>query len=128
MAWQLLSFSQDAYVRFFPLVESSIVVVAERSGCDLFGEHQVDKFVLRIGINVADFPGGNIGLESGLLRKFKSQPRKEELREKMTRGRPRIFKGDDLSPKIFQASHFAVSFCENHGVVVRHASFPTPQE
>src|SRR5262245_9637466 len=83
MAWQLLSFSQDAYVRLFRLAESGIVVVAERTGGDLFGEHQVDEFVLRVGKNVTDFPGGNIGLDSALLRKLKSQPRKEELRKKM---------------------------------------------
>src|SRR5262249_9191241 len=83
MARQLLSFSQDAYVRLFRLAESGIVVVAKRSSCHLFGENQVDEFVLRIGKNVTDFPGRNVRFDSGLLRKFKSQPRKEELRKKM---------------------------------------------
>src|SRR5262249_30137406 len=83
MAWQLLSFSQDAYVRLFRLAKSGIVVVAKRSSRHPFGENQVDEFVLRVGKNVTDFPGRNIGFDSALLRKFKSQPRKQELRKKM---------------------------------------------
>ena len=82
MAWQPIRFRQDGYVRLFPLVKSGIVVVAKRSGRHRFYENQVDNLVLRIDKNVTDFPRRNIGFNSGLLRKFESPPRKEELGRK----------------------------------------------
>ena len=120
-------FRQDGYVRLFPLAESSIVVVAEGSGGDPFGEHQVDEFVLRIGKNVTDFSRRNIGLDSAFLRKFKSQPRKKILREKMTEVEPGSSKAM-IFPRRSSRRLISRCSCENQSVIVRHASFPTPEE